>query len=394
MASEVKTPPLAIPLCAPMLHGNEWAYLRECLETNWVSTAGPFVTRFEQGIATQLGARHAVACSSGTAALHLALLVAGIQPDQEVVVPALTFIAPANAVRYAGAYPVFVDVDPQYWQIDVERLVDFIGSAYAYREGALQNRLTGRRLTAIVTVDLLGHPADDDGIDAIAKKYGLRVIEDATESLGASYKSRPVGALADVGCLSFNGNKVVTSGGGGMLVTDNEDWAARARYLSTQAKDDPIEQTHGSIGYNYRLTNLQAALGVAQLEVLDHHVAAKRRIASAYRERLAALPGVSFQQEAPWARSIFWMTTVAIDGAKAGVDSRSLIHRLMSRGIECRPLWQPLHLSGAHRGAFAAPCDVAESIAARAVSLPSSVGLTPSEQDDVVSEIAAAFNQR
>lgn len=380
-----------MPLCVPMLHGNEWVYVKECLDTNWVSTAGPFVARFEAALAERLGARDAVACASGTAALHLALLVTGVQPGDEVIVPTLTFIAPANAVRYVGAHPVFVDVDARYWQIDTDKLAEFLASAYAYQNGKLRNRTTGRTLTAIISVDLLGHPSDADRIAFFAQQYGLRTIEDATESLGARYKSRWAGRLADVGCLSFNGNKIVTTGGGGALVSDRLDWIERARYLSTQAKDDPLEQIHASVGFNYRLTNLQAAVGVAQLEFLDQHVDAKRKIACIYREQLSGVPGVMFQEEADWAQSTFWLFTAVLDPAHAAVDSRTALRRLMHAGIECRLLWQPLHLSPAHGGAFASRCAVAESLAQRALSLPSSVGLSRADQERVVAAFKAAL---
>ncbi len=264
--SETATPPALrdIPLCVPEIGGNEWAYVKECLDTGWVSSVGLFVDRFERQLADFVGAKFAVATVNGTAALHIALLVAGVRPDDEVLVSTLTFIAPANAIRYAGAWPVFIDAEPRYWQMDPEQVENFIERNCRWAEGILVNRTTGRRVSAVVAVHILGHPVDLDPIVAVCRKYGLAIIEDATESLGARYKGRMVGTLGDIACFSFNGNKLITTGGGGMIVTDNADWARKAKYLTTQAKDDPLEYIHNEIGYNYRLTNLQAAMGCAR----------------------------------------------------------------------------------------------------------------------------------
>lgn len=365
-----------IPLCVPEIRGNEWKYIKECLDTNWVSSVGPFVDRFERMVADYVGAKYAVATVNGTAALHIALLVAGVQPDDEVLVSTLTFIAPANAIRYVGAWPVFIDAEPDYWQMDPQKVVDFLEKECRWRKGALYNRATGRRVRAILPVHILGHPVDMDPILEVARKYHLVVIEDAAESLGAKYKGQPVGQLGDIGCFSFNGNKIITTGGGGMVVTDNREWAQRARYLTTQAKDDPLEYIHSEIGYNYRLTNIQAAMGVAQMEKLDEYVDAKRRIATAYRQGLREVPGVIPMQEAPWALSTFWMFTMLVDERKYGIDSRTLIRRLAERQIQTRPLWQPMHRSRAHLHICSEDNWVADRIHQKAVSLPSSVSLT------------------
>ena len=258
----------AIPLSVPEIRGNEWRYVKECLDTNWVSSVGAYVDRFEQMVAQQAETKHAVATVNGTAALHVALMVAGVQPEDEVLVSTLTFIAPVNAIRYVGAWPVFIDAEPTYWQMDPARVVEFLEQGCRWNDGALYNRRTGRRVTAVIPVHILGHPVDIDPIMAVARKFGLKVIEDATEGLGATYKGRSLGCLGDIACFSFNGNKIITTGGGGMIVTDNEEWARKAKYLTTQAKDDPIEYVHGEVGYNYRLTNLLAAVGCAQMEQL------------------------------------------------------------------------------------------------------------------------------
>ena len=385
--------PATVPLSAPEIAGNEWRYVKECLDTGWVSSVGAFVDRFEAMLAAHAGRRYAVATVNGTAALHAALLAAGIGEHDEVIVSTLTFIAPANAIRYVGAWPVFVDADPRYWQMDPEKLQHLLERQCAWRAGALYNRRTGRRVRAIVPVDALGHPADLDAILAIAKRYELLVIEDASESLGAEYRGAPVGRVGDIACFSFNGNKILTAGGGGVLLTDNAEWARRARHLTTQAKADPIEYVHDRVGYNYRLTNVQAAIGVAQLERLDHAVAAKRRIAAAYGEAFAGLDGITPMPEAAWARSTFWLYTVLVDPRRFGVDARTLLRRLRAQGIESRPLWQPLHQSTAHAGALASDCRVAERLHATALSLPSSVGLTPEVQAAVVDAVMAGARQ-
>src|SRR6202167_138990 len=281
-----------IPLSVPVIQGNEWRYMKECLDTNWVSSVGPFVDRFEEAIATQVGTRFAVATVNGTAALHVALLLAGVKPEDEVVVSTLTFIAPVNAIRYVGAWPVFIDAEPVYLQMDPSGVVDFLERGCRWHDGALHNKLTGRRVSALIPVHILGHPVDLDPILEVARKYGLKVIEDSTEGLGADYKGRSLGCLGDVACFSFNGNKIITTGGGGMLVTNNQEWAHRAKYLTTQAKDDPIEYLHREVGYNYRLSNLLAAVGCAQMEQLPAYIAAKRRIAARYTEKLQNLPGI------------------------------------------------------------------------------------------------------
>lgn len=382
-----------IPLCVPEIRGNEWRYVKECLDTAWVSSVGAYVTRLENDIAARLGQARGVALTSGTAALHVALMLAGVGPDDEVVLPSLTFIAPAFAVRYTGAWPVLADVDPATWQMDAAQVRRFLEQDCDPSPQGPVDRATGRRVRAIIPVDLLGHPAPMDELMALAQEFGLTVIEDATESLGASYKGRPVGGLGHLGCLSFNGNKTITSGGGGLLVTNDLTLAERARYLTTQAKDDPLEYIHGQVGYNYRLSNLQAAMACAQLELLDEYVAAKRRIAQVYQEGLDQVPGISFMQEAPEAGSACWLTTILVDPARYGLDSRELLARLRQRRIQTRPLWQPLHQSPALAGCHHLGCPVSERLHARGLSLPSSVGLTPTDQGRVIEAVLSLAGQ-
>lgn len=379
-----------IPLSVPEIRGNEWKYVKECLDTGWVSSGGSFVERFERDAAGYVGTKHAVACVNGTSALHIALLVAGVLPDDEVVVSSLTFIAPVNAVRYARAWPVFMDSEPAYWQMDVGKAADFLEKECLWKDGELRNKVTRRRVAAILPVHVLGHPVDMDPLIALCEKFRLALIEDATESLGAKYKRRPTGAVGDIGVLSFNGNKVITTGGGGMLVTNNETLASKARYLTTQAKDDPVEYVHNEIGYNYRLTNVQAAMGCAQMEMLTEYIVTKRRTAAAYDAALSEVAGLTLPRQAAWAESNWWLYTVLVDHARYGEDSRGLLRRLAAAKIQTRPLWQPCHLSPAHLGCQAYHCDVAERLNREALSLPSSVGLRPDEQQRVINAIARA----
>jgi len=373
-----------VPLCVPEIRGNEWKYVKECLDTNWISSVGPFVDRFEHKIADYVGARYAVATMNGTAALHIALLVAGVQPDDEVLVSTLTFIAPANAIRYVRAWPVFIDAEPSFWQMDPDRLSQFLERECYWKDGALWNSVTRRRISAILPVHILGHPCDMDSLLGLARKYELAMVEDATESLGATYKGRMVGRLGDIACFSFNGNKIIATGGGGMIVTDNEAWARKAKYLTSQAKDDPVEFVHNEIGYNYRLTNIQAAIGCAQLEKLGEYIATKRRIAETYTQAFKNIPGLGPMRQAEWAVSIFWMYTVLVDKPYYGMDSRALLRKLEAQKIQARPLWQPMHLSPAHRGTQATDCTVAERLNRDAISLPCSVGLSEEAQKSVI----------
>jgi perosamine synthetase len=382
-----------IPLCVPEVRGNEWLYVKDCLDTNWVSSVGSYVDRFEADFAERVGSKNAVATVSGTAALHVALLVAGVQPEDEVLVSSLSFIAPANAIRYVGAWPVFVDAEPDFWQMDPGRVADFLEIKCSYKDGILRNKNSGRRVKAIVPVHILGHPADLPAICELAKKFDLGVIEDASESLGSTIGDRTVGTFGDVACFSFNGNKLITTGGGGMLVTDRADWSEKARYLTTQAKDDQIEYIHGEIGYNYRLTNIQAAVGCAQIEQLDTYLDTKRKVADVYASALRDVEGLHLPGEASWGRSTFWLYTVRIEKALFGRSSRDALRALAELEIQTRPLWQPLHQSPAHIGSECLGGDVANRLFGQGLSLPCSVGITPEEQDRVITGIMSQRNR-
>lgn len=376
-----------IPLCEPEIRGNEWKYIKECLDTNWVSSVGKYVEKFEHCLADYIGVKHAVACMNGTAALHMALLAAGLRPDEEVLVPALTFIAPANAVRYIGAWPVFIDVDPQTWQMDSRRVVEFLKENCDYRRNRLINRATKRTVKMILPVHILGHPVDMDPIVGIAKRYHLKVIEDVAESIGATYKGRMAGSLGDIGCFSFNGNKIITTGGGGMVVTNDRHIADRVRYLTTQAKDDVVEYIHREIGYNYRLGNIQAAMGVAQMERLKEYIAIKNQIRKRYEEGLRNVEGIALPANASWARSICWLYTILIDGRRYGRSSRELMRRLKKEGIDTRPFWHPLHSLKIFKKCYAHKIRIADQLYWQGLSLPSSVGLAAHEQRRVIQVI-------
>lgn len=390
----MSAPSERIPLCVPEIRGNEWKYIKDCLDTNFVSSVGAYVDRFERVLAQASGTAHAVATVNGTSALHIALLVAGVEPDDEVLVSNVTFIAPVNAIRYANAWPVPIDAESQHWQMDVECVKEFLERSCERRGERLINRDTGRRVRAIMPVHILGHPVDMDPLLELARRFDLRVIEDATESLGARYKGRPVGSLGDAACFSFNGNKLITTGAGGMYVTNRSDWAARAKYLTTQAKDDPLEFVHGAVGYNYRLSNVHAALGIAQMEDLAARIETKRHIARRYTEAFADLAGVEVMRAAPGVDSAFWLFTVLIDEATAGISSRAKLRALAQAGIDTRPLWQPMHLSPVHQAQARGAYPVSDRLYAQGLSLPCSVGLTDAQQDRVIAAFREGIRRR
>jgi perosamine synthetase len=373
----------SIPNAAPHLAGNEWKYLKECLDTNWVSSAGPFIERFERGVAAFVGVPHAVATVNGSAALHVALLAAGVERGDEVLVPDFTFVATANAVAYCGAHAVFLDVDPVSWGLDPEKVADFLGRECRMEGGRSVNRRTGRTVRACLPVDLYGHPCDLDPLRALAARHGLALVEDAAESLGALYRGRAVGSDAPLACLSFNGNKVITSGAGGMVLARDEALAARVRGLTMQARGDALEFVHDEVGFNYRLSNLHAALGLAQLEQLPAFLESKRATAADYARRLAEVDGVTMAGEASWARSACWMSSILIDERRCA-DVHELLRRLNAEGIGARPLWRPLHLQPAFASAQQYRIEVAPRLYARGLSLPCSVGISAEERGAVV----------
>lgn len=374
-----------IPLSEPFLGGNERKYLDECLETNFVSSVGPFVDRFERAFAEYVGARHAVACASGTAALHVAMRLAGVGPGDQVLVPSLTFIASANPILYEHAQPILVDSEPRTWNLDPERVADELHRRA--RAGVKQPKV-------VEAVHLLGHPCELEPIAAACEQYGVTLIEDAAESIGARYTQgrfagRHAGTLGRIGCFSFNGNKILTAGGGGMIVTDDEALARRAKHLTTQARLPGLEYRHDEVGYNYRLTNLAAALGLAQLEQVESFVLKKHEMARRYDEALGSLAGLTLPPRAPWASSTTWLYTVLVDAKR---DRAKVIDGLRIHGVQARPIWTPLHGMPMFAGAPHLGTAVADDIFARAISLPSSVSITPEQQARVVRALHSQYD--
>lgn len=367
-----------IPLCEPVLRGNEGVYLAECIESGYVSTVGPFVQRFEEAFARRVGARHAVACSSGTAALHVALVVTGAKPGTTVPVSTFTFVASVNAVAYTGATPLLVDSEPVTWNMDSERL----------HEHVLAWAAAGKPLPpTIEVVHILGVPADMEPLIDLRSRFGIRIVEDAAESLGASFSNgASVGTLGDVGCFSFNGNKVITAGGGGMIVTDDVELAERCRHLTTQAKLPGSSYQHDEIGFNYRLTNLAAAVGLAQLEQLDQFLAAKKSSAERYRSALSGIDAFSLPEPHNGATSSDWLFSM-LDC----VGNRDqLVDDLSDAGIGARPVWWPAHLQQPHLRSPRIGGECAERLGAQGFSVPSSADVTDDEIEHVIEQLLTA----
>lgn len=367
-----------VALHEPSLHGREWEYVKDCLDSGWVSYAGCYVERFETMLTEITGARHAVAVVSGTAALHTALMLCGVKLGDEVLIPALTFVATANAVAHAGAIPHLVDSDLATLGLDPARLSGYLESIAVLREGQCFNRLTSRRIAAIVPMHAFGHPVDMDRLNEVAAHYSLVVIEDAAESLGSSYKQRSTGTLGRVAALSFNGNKVVTTGGGGALLTDDPDLARAAKHLTTTAKlPHRWEFRHDLVGYNYRMPSLNAALGCAQLEQLPGFLASKRLLADRYREALRDVPGIEFFSEPEFARSNYWLNAIMIRPALAAdfTARDALLAAANDAGIMARPAWTLMHRLPMYAECPRMDLSVAESIERRLVNIPSSARL-------------------
>lgn len=379
-----------IPLSIPHISGNEWKYVKECLDTGWVSSVGSYVDQFEQRVSEYVGAKFGIATVNGTAALHLSLLACGVQPGDEVIAPSFTFIAPVNAIRYCGASPVFIGSDHATLGLDVNKVNNFLAQECVLRNGELYNKQSGRKVSAILPVHIFGHPVDMSPLNDVAGQYKLPVIEDASESLGAEYQGRKTGSLSTVGCFSFNGNKIITCGGGGMVTTNDESIANRIRHLSTQANKKPFEYEHDEVGYNYRLTNIQAALGVAQLEQLDSFVEIKRKNAVHYRELLEEIPNVDLAWEEPWAKSNFWLCTLMVSPA----DRIPLMEYLISQNIQVRPAWRLMHTLSMYQDCQVYKVEASVAEYERCISIPSSVQLNAEDIKIVVDSIKAYFAQR
>jgi dTDP-4-amino-4,6-dideoxygalactose transaminase len=357
-------------LSPPHLSGGELDYLRDAIDSNWVAPLGPHVDAFEAELGELTGVPHALALSSGTAALHLALVVLGIGPGDEVACSSFTFSASANPIRFVGATPVFVDASPDTWTLDPEVLA----RALAERPG----------IKAVVAVDLYGQCCDYDPIRALCADRGVTLVQDAAESLGAAYRDQPSGAQGDLAVFSFNGNKVITTSGGGMLLSRNGDWIEHARKLSTQAREPAPHYEHTEIGFNYRLSNLLAALGRAQLAVLRERVEARRHINRRYRELLADTPGIAFMPEAGYGRTNCWLTCIIVDPDRAGTDRERIRLALEAEDIESRPLWKPMHLQPVYRDAPVYGGEVSAALFEHGLCLPSGSALHDDDQRRVV----------
>ena len=379
-----------IPLSEPLISGNEWKYIKDCLDTGWVSTVGAYVTRFEEAIADYIGAKYAVATVNGTSALHVSLIACGVQPDDEVLVPALTFISPVNVIRYCNAYPVFMDCNESTLCIDVQKVIDFLGGECEQRSnGYTYNKDTNRRVKAVVPVHVFGHSTDIEMLLEICDEKNIDIIEDATESLGSEYKGKKTGSFGKTGCFSFNGNKIITAGGGGMVVTDDDDLSNKIRHLTTQAKRDSFEYDHDEVGYNYRLNNIQAAMGVAQMEKIDEFVQVKRENANYYIELLANIKGLEFLRETEWAKSNYWLFTIKVPQE----HKKPLIDHLLSENIQARPIWKLIHSLPMYSGFQSYQIERAVDAYESCISLPSSVNIKQSEIEYIVNHIAKYFGR-
>ena len=367
--------PGQVSLHEPQFGGNEWNYVRECLDSGWVSSVGKFVDRFEDDLAAYTGARRAVAVVNGTAALHICLKLVGVVAGDEVIIPSLTFVATANAVAYCGGIPHFADCEERTLGLDPAALErHLVETTYIGAEGCT-NRLTGRRIKAVVPMHAFGHPVDLDPLVEVCKRFRLELVEDAAESLGSFYKGEHTGLRGRVSALSFNGNKVVTTGGGGAILTNDEELGRLAKHLTTTAKmPHRWEFKHDMVGYNYRLPNLNAALGCAQLEQLPGFVEHKRALADRYRQALAGIGGVRFFSEPDFARSNYWLNVLLLDEGLA-CERDAVLAATNDAGIMTRPAWTPMHLLPMFAEAPRMALAVTESLAARLINIPSSAFL-------------------
>jgi perosamine synthetase len=351
--------------------GNEKVYVNECLDTTWISSRGEFISRFESAFAELCGVSHALTCMNGTAALHLALLGLDIQPDDEVIVPTLTFVASANAVVYCGGTPVFVDIEQETWNLDIDQL---------------EAKITPRT-KAIMVVHLFGHPVDMDPIMEIAKQHNLYVIEDAAEAVGAEYKGKRVGGIGHVATFSMYGNKIITTGEGGMVTTNDPALARRMLQLRGQGQDFERRYWFPMLGYNYRMTNVQAAIGLAQLEKAEWHIGRRRENAAWYTELLRDYPQFQLQPEKPWAKNVYWINSIVLpEDFSLSRDETMEAHG--KQGIETRPFFYPMHILPMYQsGSAGRSFPVADSIAARGMNVPSGADLTRDEVAYVVEQL-------
>lgn len=380
----VSPKPARVYLSPPHMAESERELLLEAFDSNWIAPLGPHVDAFEREFAQHVGMHHAVAVSSGTAALHLSLLLMGVQPGDEVLTATLTFAATANAIRYVGANPIFIDSEPSSWNLDPDLLAEELESC-ARR---------GRLPKAVIAVDIMGQCADYERIIKICQFYEVGIIEDAAEALGATYRGQPAGSFGGIGCFSFNGNKIITTSGGGMLVTNREEWAGEARYLSTQARDPAPHYEHSVVGYNYRLSNLLAAVGRGQLRVLDDRVNRRRQIFDFYQRHLGSLPGICFMPEMAASRSTHWLSCILVQPDELGVTRDEIRVALEEQNIEARPIWKPMHAQPVFAHCRKRGGQVADRLFELGLCLPSGSSMTEEDLTRVVDVIRALVRSR
>jgi dTDP-4-amino-4,6-dideoxygalactose transaminase len=382
MLTQLATSGDRIYLSAPDMRPLDRELLLDAFDSNWVAPLGPHVDAFEREVANACGRLAGAATSSGTAALHLALRLVGVGPGSDVLMPTLSFVATANAAAYLGARPAFVDVDASSWTMDVPILAE---------ELRIRSR-AGRRTGAVVAVDLYGQCADYDALTDVCDQFDVPLIIDAAESLGATYRGQPAGSAGTAAIVSFNGNKIVTCGGGGMLVTNSEEFAEKTRWLSAQARESGIGYHHEELGYNYRLSNLLAAVGRGQVAALADRIRTRRAINDRYRRELADLPGVTFMPVHPRGAPNYWLTCILLDPDASGTSPGAVIKALDGQNIEARPAWKPLHAQPLYANCSFRDAGVASRIAARGICLPSGSGLTPAHLDKIVDVLRRALS--
>lgn len=380
-----------IPLSVPSFKGNEWKYVKECLDTEWVSSAGKYVDLFEQKIAEYTGSKYAVACVNGTSALQVSLRLVGVEAGDDVIVPTLTFIAPVNAVAYSGASPIFMDSD-EYYNIDAEKTIQFIKEETVFKNGFSYNKTNQVRISAIIPVHVWGNANWLDELMPLCQERNIAVVEDASEGLGTIYNDgensgKHTGTVGKIGCLSFNGNKIITTGGGGMILTDDPNYAERAKYLTTQAKDDPVRYIHNEVGYNFRLTNIQAALGVAQLEQLPDILNRKQQIHESYIEGIENLDGLSLDKGPKYARNNHWLNLLQVNTGISRETPEQLMNRLEENNIQTRPVWALNHLQKPYRKFQNYKVEKSEKLINKSLCLPSSSNLTNENLSKIVSQL-------
>jgi len=375
-----------IPLTLPHLIGNEWKYVKECLDTAWISSAGSFVGRFEKAVAKYVGSSHGIACVNGTSGLHLALCLLDVSRDDLVILPNLTFVASANAIHYTGAQPLLIDVDPNTWQLDLALLETFLENETTTTLKGVRHKQSGQQIKAVMPVHVLGNMVEMQRLLTIAGRYNLPVIEDASEALGSTMNDKHAGTFGEVGIFSFNGNKIISTGGGGMIVTENEDLARKAKHLSTQAKISSDEYIHDSVGYNYRLVNVLAAIGVAQMEQLPDYVEKKRLIDRFYRTNLQGVGDIAFQKVTPDVTPNCWLFTFQTGKM---LELRSFLDK---NGIQTRPFWKPMNQLSMYSDCICfGKEEQANTLYSQCISIPSSVGLTQEQMQTVVDSIKSFY---